>query len=86
MARLRDQRIPAAVGVQLDAAGGLSAAPAVARPPQSDPDGPALDQLVRLADELDVVRQNYGICRANSARLTEAREWYDALRERVNAR
>lgn len=85
MARVRDIRVPAAVGVQLDAAGGLSAAPAVARPPQSDPDGPALDQLVRLADELDVVRENYGICRANIERLTEARDWYEALRERVNA-
>ena len=85
MARLRDQRIPAAVGVQLDAAGGLSAASAVAESPRADPDGPALDQLVRLADELDVVRQNYGICRANIERLTEARDWYEAIRERVNA-
>jgi len=86
MARVRDVRIPRAVGVQLDAAGGLSATPAVAEPPRSDPDGPALDQLVRLADELDVVRQNYGICRANIERLTEAREWYESIRERVNAR
>lgn len=84
MARVRDQRIPAAVGVQLDAAGGLSAAPAVARPPQSDPDDPALDQLVRLADELDTVRANYGICRANIDRLTEARAWYEGVRARVN--
>ena len=86
MARVRDIRVPAAVGVQLDAAAGLSAAPAVAGAPRSDPDGPALDQLVRLADELDVVRENYGICRANIARLTEARDWYESLRERVNAR
>ena len=86
MARVRDIRVPAAVGVQLDAAGGVSAAPAVAEPPQSDPDGPALDQLVRLADELDVVRENYGICRVNIERLTEARVWYEAIRERVNAR
>lgn len=85
MARVRDQRIPAAVGVQLDAAAGVSGAPAVAEPPRADPDGPALDQLVRLADELDVVRQNYGICRANIERLTEARDWYEALRARVNA-
>lgn len=85
MARLRDIRVPAAVGVQLDAAGGLSGAPAVAEPPRADPDDPALDQLVRLADELDVVRQNYGICRANIERLSEARDWYEALRERVNA-
>jgi hypothetical protein len=85
MARLRDIRVPAAVGVQLDAAGGLPAAAAVAVPPRADPDDPALDQLVRLADELDVVRQNYGICRANIERLSEARDWYEALRERVNA-
>lgn len=84
MARVRDQRVPAAVGVQLDAAAGVSAAPAVAGAPRADPDGPALDQLVRLADELDVVRTNYGICRANIERLTEARDWYEALRSRVN--
>jgi hypothetical protein len=57
----------------------------VAEPPRADPDGPALDQLVRLADELDVVRQNYGICRANISRLSEARDWYGQLRARVNA-
>lgn len=85
MARVRDIRVPAAVGVQLDAAGSVSGAPAVAGAPRADPDGPALDQLVRLADELDVVRQNYGICRANSARLSEARAWYESIRERVNA-
>jgi hypothetical protein len=84
MSRVRDQRIPAAVGVQLDAAAGVSGAPAVAGAPRADPDGPALDQLVRLADELDTVRENYGICRANIARLTEARDWYEALRARVN--
>ena len=39
MARLRDQRIPAAVGVQLDAAGSVSGAPAVAGAPRADPDG-----------------------------------------------
>lgn len=86
MARVRDVRIPRAVGVQLDAAAGVSGAPAVAGAPRADPDGSALDQLVRLADELDVVRQNYGICRANIERLTEARDWYEQLRTRVNAR
>lgn len=85
MARVRDIRVPAAVGVQLDAAAGVSGAPAVAESPRADPDGPALDQLVRLADELDVVRENYGICRANIERLSEARDWYEALRVRVNA-
>jgi hypothetical protein len=84
MARLRDQRIPAAVGVQLDAAGGLSAAPAVAEPPRADPDGPALDQLVRLADELDTVRENYQRCAVNIERLSAARDWYNEIRERVN--
>lgn len=86
MARVRDQRIPRAVGVQLDAAAGVSAAPAVAGAPRADPDGPALDQLVRLADELDVVRENYAICAANISRLSEARDWYESIRERVNAR
>jgi hypothetical protein len=85
MARVRDIRVPAAVGVQLNAAAGVSAAPGVASTPGTGPDDPALDQLVRLADELDVVRQNYGICRANIERLSEARDWYEALRERVNA-
>jgi antitoxin component of MazEF toxin-antitoxin module len=86
MARVRDQRIPAAVGVQLDAAGSLPAAAAVAEPPRADPDAQALDKLVGLADTLDTVRTNYSICAANISRLSEARDWYDALRERVNAR
>ena len=85
MARVRDIRVPAAVGVQLDAAAGVSAAPAVAEPPRADPDGPALDKLVDLADTLDTVRTNYAICAANIARLTEARDWYEALRARVNS-
>lgn len=85
MARLRDQRIPAAVGVQLDAAGGLSATPAVAEPPRSDPDAQALDKLVDLAETLDTVRINYSICAANISRLSEARDWYESIRERVNA-
>ena len=86
LARVRDQRVPAAVGVQLNAAAGVPGTPSVAGTPGAGPDGPALDSLVRLADELDVVRQNYGICRANIERLSEARDWYEALRERVNAR
>ena len=86
LARVRDQRVPAAVGVQLNAAAGVPGPATVAGAPEPDPDGPALDQLVRLADELDVVRENYGICRANISRLSEARDWYEALRERVNAR
>ena len=85
MARLRDQRIPAAVGVQLDAAAGVSAAPAVAEPPRADPDAAALDKLVDLADTLDTVRTNYAICAANISRLSEARDWYEALRARVNS-
>lgn len=85
MARVRDVRIPAAVGVQLDAAGSVSGAPAVAVPPRADPDAAALDKLVDLADELDTVRTNYAICAANISRLSEARDWYESIRERVNA-
>lgn len=86
MARLRDQRIPAAVGVQLDAAAGLPATPAVARPPVADPDEAALAATIDLAETLDRVRENYAICQTNAARLTEARDWYSDLRERVNRR
>lgn len=86
MARVRDQRIPRAVGVQLDAAAGVSSPPAVAEPPRADPDAAALDKLVDLADELDTVRTNYAICAANISRLSEARDWYEQLRTRVNAR
>ena len=85
MARVRDVRIPRAVGVQLDAAAGVSSPPAVAEPPRADPDAAALDALVSLADELDTTRANYAICAANISRLTEARDWYESLRERVNA-
>ncbi|GIK83062.1 MAG: hypothetical protein BroJett024_41670 [Alphaproteobacteria bacterium] len=85
LARLRDQRIPAAVGVQLDAAGSLPAAAAVADAPRADPDAQALDKLVDLADTLDTVRANYAICAANIGRLSEARAWYESIRERVNA-
>lgn len=85
MARVRDQRIPAAVGVQLDAAAGVSQPPAVAESPRADPDAQALDKLVGLADTLDTVRANYAICAANISRLSEARDWYEAIRVRVNA-
>lgn len=85
LARVRDQRVPAAVGVQLNAAAGVSAAPAVAGPPGAGPDAAALDALVSLADTLDTVRTNYAICAANISRLSEARHWYESIRERVNA-
>lgn len=85
MARLRDQRIPAAVGVQLDAAAGLPATPVVARPPVADPDEAALAATIDLAETLDRVRENYAICRVNAERLTEARGWYTDLRTRVNS-
>lgn len=76
--------LPAAVGVQLDAAAGLPAATAVAESPDAAADAAALGQLVRLADELDTVRANYAACRITSGRLIEARDWYEAIRERVN--
>lgn len=39
------------------------------------------------ADICRVVRASsfYAICRANVDRLTEARDWYNDLRERVNS-
>lgn len=86
MARVRDIRLPRAVGVQLDAAAGLPAATAVAESPDAAADAAALGQLVRLADELDTVRANYSICRVNAGRLSEARHWYESIRGRVNAR
>ena len=86
MARVRDVRIPRAVGVQLDAAAGLPAAPAVAEPSGPDPDAAALDRTIELAETLDRVRGNYQICQLNVARLTEARDWYNGLRERANRR
>lgn len=84
-AGLPDCRLPARVGVQLDAAAGLPAAPTVAEPPDPDPDAAALDAVVDLADTLDRVRANYTICATNIGRLTEARTWYDEIRNRVNA-
>ena len=85
MARVRDVRVPAAVGVQLDRAAGLHATPAVARPPVADPDEAALAATIDLAETLDRVRENYAICRVNVERLTEARDWYTDLRTRVNS-
>ena len=85
LASLPSCAVPRAVGVQLDAAAGLPAAPAVAEPSGPDPDAAALDSTVRLAETLDRVRENYQICQTNVARLTEARDWYSDLRERVNS-
>ena len=86
MARVRDIRVPAAVGVQLNAAAGLSGASAVAGAPDPGPAAGDLDPLIGLAETLDACRQNNLAGRINADRLTEARDWYDALRERVNAR
>lgn len=84
LANLPACRVPRAVGVQLDAASGVSDAPAVAVAPGAGPDAAALDSTVRLAETLDRVRENYQICQTNAARLTEARDWYNDLRERAN--
>lgn len=85
LASLPRCRVPRSVGVQLDAAAGVPAAPPVAEPPRADPDAAALDRTVELAVELDRVRENYAICAANVTRLTEAKRWYTDLRERVNS-
>ena len=84
MSRVRDQRIPAAVGVQLNAAAGVPAAPSVAGTPGAGPDAGDLDPLIGLAETLDACRQNNLAGRTNADRLTEARDWYEALRARVN--
>lgn len=85
LAGVPDCRVPRAVGRVLDTtAGSLPATPAVAEPPRPDPDDSALDAVIGLADVLDRVNENYAICRANVDRLTEARDWYTDLRERVN--
>lgn len=85
LAALPACRVPRAVGVQLNAAARVSAAPPVAEPPRADPDAAALDSFIDLAETLDTTRANYAICAANIARLTEARAWYEEVRQRVNA-
>ena len=86
LANLPECRVPRAVGVQLDAAAGVPATPPVAVAPGAGADGAALDRTIELAATLDRVRENYRICQINVARLTEARDWYSGLRERVNSR
>jgi len=85
LASLPRCRVPRSVGVQLDAASGVSATSRVAHPPRAGPDASALDRTVELAVELDRVRENYAVCAANVARLAEAKRWYTDLRERVNS-
>lgn len=85
LAGLPRYRLPARVGVQLNDAASVPAVTTVAEPPRSDPDAAALDTVVDLADTLDTVRTNYQRCAANIARLTEARDWYSEIRQRVNA-
>lgn len=85
LASLPRCRVPRSVGVQLDAASGVSATSRVAEPPRANPDAAALDRTVELAVELDRVRENYAVCAANVARLAEAKRWYTDLRERVNS-
>lgn len=77
-------RLPAAVGVQLNAAAGVSAVTPVARPPEPGPDGADLDPVLELADTLDACRRNNEAGRINAGRLTEARTWYEQLRTRAN--
>lgn len=85
MARVRDIRVPAAVGVQLNAAAGVPGTPSVAGTPAAGPDAGDLDPLIGLAETLDACRQNNLAGRTNADRLTEARDWYEAIRARVNA-
>lgn len=82
LARVRHQRIPAIVGVQLDAVSGASAAATLAGAPRSDPDAAALSALIGTAETLDIVRENYARCRTNIGRLTEAKQLYEQFRHR----
>ena len=82
LAAVPDCRVPAAAVGVLDAAAGVSAAATVAGSLDTDPAG--LDASCH--DTLALVTDNLAICRANVERLTEARDWYTDLRERVNRR
>lgn len=84
MARVRDIRVPAAVGVQLDAAGGVSNPSELPGAVPAGTDEKTLDTVIELSDTLDRVRANYEICRINIERLTAVRDWYNELRDRVN--
>jgi hypothetical protein len=82
---VRDQRVPAAVGVQLNAAAGVSGPATVAGAPDPGPATGDLDPLIDLAETLDACRQNNLAGRANADRLTEARDWYEGVRKRANS-
>lgn len=84
MARVRDVRIPRAVGVQLDAAAGVSNPSELPGAVPAGTDEKTLDTVIELSDTLDRVRANYEICRINIERLTAVRDWYNELRDRVN--
>jgi len=77
VAGLPECRIPAAVGVQLDAAAfGLPEAPTVAQPSQAGTPAPAYTDAGR---ELSICRENYLRARKTAERLEEARRWYESL-------
>lgn len=84
MARVRDVRIPRAVGVQLDAAAGVPGPSELPGAVPAGTDEKTLDTVIELSDTLDRVRANYEICRINIERLTAVRDWYNELRDRVN--
>lgn len=84
MARVRDIRVPAAVGVQLDAAAGVPNPSELPGAVPAGTDEKTLDTVIELSDTLDRVRANYEICRINIERLTAVRDWYNELRDRVN--
>ncbi len=78
-------RVPARVGVQLNAAAGVSSPTSVARPPDPGPDGADLNPVVDLAETLDACRRNNEAGRINAGRLIEASTWYEEIRNRVNS-
>lgn len=76
--------LPAAVGVQLDAASGVPNPSELPGAVPAGTDEKTLDTVIELSDTLDRVRANYEICRINIERLTAVRDWYNELRDRVN--
>ena len=77
-------RVPRSVGVQLDAAAGVSGPSELPGAVPAGTDEKTLDTVIELSDTLDRVRANYEICRINIERLTAVRDWYNELRDRVN--
>lgn len=83
LASLPRYRVPRAVGVQLNAAASVPAAAAVAGALEAP--AAADDPGIELGETLDACYRNNAIGVRNIGTLIEARDWYEAVRARVNA-